>query len=1366
MAAPRVDYLTDPTGIDDQHPKLSWEMSAAGRNQTQTGYQVQAATTADGLGSPDLWDSGRVASSVSVGVPYGGPALTSRQQVFWHVRVWDANGQVTGWSPVAHWEMGLLGQADWSAQWIASPASPVVVRFPAQNARWVRLNVTRLGLPLKEDAFANPVSRLQLAEMAVGDSASGRTDLALGKSVKVSESYVAPGQWAPEYVTDGRLTADQPPYGYTSREYTDPNHSAWVELDLGQQQRFDEVLLYPRTGITTADGYIPNFPVDYQIQYANGGPFSTAWTVTDQTTPSSLASAPQFAKQFNVGRPVRSARLYMTGVGVYDVSIDGQGVTSAVLQPPNTDFRKRVIYTTYDVTAQLGQGDHTIGVTLANGIADMAGNTGDRWKKFDDTMATPRLLAQLEITYADGGTARVNSDTSWRTAPGPTVFANWYGGEEYDARMAQSGWDKPNGPSNGWPTAVASAAPSPQTVLSAQMAPPVQPVGTLRPVSVTKRRDGDYVVDLGTNFAGWEQLSVSGPAGTRVTMRPGELLAADGSVDQRTFAYQWHVWDTYTLAGNGTEVWHPRFTYHGFRYLEVTGLAAPPDVTGIELSTANPQAGTFDSANQLVNSVHRIVHQAYQNNLFGVPTDTPAREKLGWVEQDHLVFDAISRDYDVAAYFRQFLRTVADSQLDSGLVPDITPEYTVFSGAFRDDPNWGSTLVLTAWQLYQTYGDRDTLAALYPQMRKYLSYLQNRAGGGSLLTDGDSLGDWFEVNSGATSGQLTINYAYHEVARTLAKISAVLGDNQSANSYNALAGSIGDAINRTFAHGDTYDRGSQAADALALDMGIVPDASRQAVFTHLVNGIAQARNHLTVGEIALTALIRVLSDGGRDDVLYDLLIQTASPSYGYQVTHGATSLTERWTGPDTPDSQDHLMLGAIEGWFSSGLGGVRTAPDAVAGDKLVIKPAVVGGLPHATSTFHTPHGPAVSDWNRSGTSFSLHVQVPVGSTATVQVPVDPANPVATAGYQSVQNGFAVYQVGSGGFDFTSTLPVTGSTTVRAANETLVMFTVRDGKLMGTNQQQTDGGFVPWYRLDGDAGVTGVPASALSPANGRTVQAFARTTDGNIKVFGQSSPTSAFSPGVVIGGGPTFAGDPAVTLAANGGMLVTAVDTTGNVWAARQTAPGTWFEPWTKLSAAGGFTGTPAAVLSPGVGGTLNVFARTTDGHIQVFGQSTPDSGFSAGAVVFGDGPTFAGDPAVGLAANGTMVVAAVDTGGNVQATNQPAVAQWFRTWYQVSLYGGLTGRPAVVKSPANNGTVQIVARTTGGQIGIFGQSTPTSGFSTGDVIATDGGPAASGEPALWLAANGTMIVAVESGGDIWATNQSSVASWFVNWYRI
>ncbi|MEV3923931.1 family 78 glycoside hydrolase catalytic domain [Actinomadura coerulea] len=1012
----RVDHLPSPLGIDDTAPTLGWRFAAGPRDAVQTAYQVRVASTDARLARPDLWDSGKVAGG-AVSAVYAGRALKSRQRASWQVRVWDGQGRASAWSDPSHFEMGLLAPADWTAGWIGNPLwsadpapAPATVAFAPRTARYVRLDVTRLGLPIKE-GWPYKVSRLQLAEVQVLNGASG-PNLAAKAPVTASESYTVGGQWEPRAVTDGNLTSDSAPFGYTSLERKDQDLAApiWVQIDLGGEQTFDRVLLYPRTDETTDDGRTPNFPEDFTVQTSgDGAAFDTAATVKGQEAPPPLRRQPEalpvFRREFAVGKRVRTARLYATALGVLDVTVNGRPVSDAVLEPPYSKYKERIVYTTYDVARLLHRGGNTVEVELGTGMAHVPPTPG-RYEKLTRSDGKPAFIGQLEITYTDGSREVVASDASWRTALGATTFTNWYGGEDHDARRTRREWT----------AAVRVAAPTAR--LAARMAPPVVPVETLRTKKITNPKDGVHVVDLGVNFAGWPLLRVSGPAGTKVTMRPGELLNADGTVSQHTTGSP--IWDTYTLSGDGTETWHPRFCYHGFRYVQLEGLPGAPDdgtVTGIVLRAGNAKAGSFTSSHGLLNDIHKIIDRAVQSNMYSVLTDCPHREKLGWLEQANLVFPAVARNYDVTAYYGELVRDIAEAQTEDGLVPDIAPEFTVFSGGFRDDPNWGNVIVFAPWQMYRAYGDEATLRTYYPNMVRYVDYLSAKAKG-HLLDYG--LGDWITFD-GSTPKGVTATFGYHRVVTALARIAEVVGKGADAARYKALAGEIGSAFDAKYATGDSYGSGSQACDALALDMGVVPADRRDAVLAHLVKSIEAKGYHLTVGEIALPSVFHVLSAAGRDDVIHAVATQTGNPSYGYQVVHGATSLTENWDGPTSGASQNHFMLGAIDEWFHAGLAGLSQTDDSIGFATLRVRPAVVGDVTYAAATYETPRGRAASSWRRAGKRLRLDVTVPPGTRARVEYPLlgGAARPKAPeeARWIGVQDGRAVFEVGSGDWTF-------------------------------------------------------------------------------------------------------------------------------------------------------------------------------------------------------------------------------------------------------------------------------------------------------------------------------------------------------------
>ncbi|WP_435178390.1 family 78 glycoside hydrolase catalytic domain [Actinacidiphila sp. bgisy145] len=1052
----RAAAMTDPLGIDVERPTLSWRLGLpAGAAPTaaavrQKAYQVQVATSAAALGRgrPDLWDSGRVSGARTFSVPYGGKPVPARTQAFWRVRVWDEQGGATAWSAPAVWETGLLDAGDWAARWIGNaeweqPYGVTAQLAAPRTARYVRVTVTDLGRPASAlDDTAHWKPQLQISEIAVRDSARPGVDLAHGAPVTASDTLTVPGQWAPEYLTDGKLTSTQAPYGYQSSVRSDTDISddpVVLTLDLGSAVTFDSVVVYQRWDAPSQWGMTPDYPRTFSVSAADdpAGPFTGVADVKKDDKPyppSSMhdapAALPLFAKDFTVSGEVARARLYISAAGIHAATVNGRAAGTAVLEPPNTNVLTEVPYATYDVTKLLASGRNTVGVEIGNGMWDVF-NTLDnpsRYIKATAGFGPPRLIAQLEIRYTDGRSHTVATDGSWLTALGPTTFSNWYGGEDFDARRVQPRWDHPEGDRRAWQQAAVTAPPAPGTALVGRLAPPIEIVDVHPAVAITSPSEGVYVIDFATNSAGWQQLRMSGPAGTTVTMLPGEKLTAAGTVDQSTTGKP--IYDTYVTAGSGEEIWQPRFVYHGFRYLEVRGLPRAPslgDAKTLVLRTANPEAGSFTCSDDLLNSIHTIIDRSVQSNMYSVFTDCPHREKLGWLDQTGLALGAATRNYDIEAYGRKLVRDMIEAQAPDGMVPTTAPEIALFAGAYRYDANWGGSIVLVPWQLYRAYGDTSTLRSTYPAMKRYLEYLGGLASGD--LLDG-GLGDWESVET-TTPTKVVQTYAYKRLATTLAHIAGVLGERSDAKRYDALAARITAAFNAAYldASGATYASGSQACNALALDAGFVPAARSAAVLATLIAAIRAAGNHLEVGEVGLPAALRVLAGAGRHDVIWDIATQTTYPSYGHMVATGSTSLAESWGGMGTSASQNHWMLGALEEWFTAGLGGITQTADSVAFSELALAPAVVGDLTTVDATYDTPHGRVASSWRRSGTSLSLAVSVPPNTSATVAVPLAPAGgakAVVTPSRGAVlvrrDADTAVYRVGTGAWSFRAARP--------------------------------------------------------------------------------------------------------------------------------------------------------------------------------------------------------------------------------------------------------------------------------------------------------------------------------------------------------
>ena len=887
----------------------------------------------------------------------------------------------------------------WTAQWIgnrdwqlgAKAPHPVIVDLPEQTARYVRLDVSRLGLPLAEQPldsknrlvtsgdtrrFPALTHRLQLAELQVRHSADPARNLAegRGKYLTASETETVRKEWEPALLADGQLTSnpqDSGGAGYQSAAHAGPDASIQLTIDLGEARTFDQVLLYPRTDTLTADRRTANFPVDYTIRTAADTTWTTAATVTGQEPPPTWlpAALPLFAKDFTVRGRVAQARLRVSGLGVYVPSLNGRRIGDAVLEPADTDYADRVTYATYDVTRDLRRHGNTLGIAVGNGTAN-ALHTAGRYRKFARSVSDPQVIAQLEITYPNGTRQVVATDPSWRTALGPTTVSSWYGGEDYDARREVP---------EAWQPAVPAPAKGP---LTPRIAAPVRIVERLAGTEVSP---GLY--DVGRVIAGLPELTVTAPAGTTIRVYPAES-ARDGHVDQSTSNVGAPIWDQFTSRG-GTQTWRPEFSYHGFRYLEVVGLPAGATigVAGLRTMGDYRRAGTFDTSDDILDGIHLLTRRAVENNMQSILTDCPSREKLGWLEQDHLAFDAIARNYDVRALLRKIVRDMADAQEPSGLVPSTVPDRTTLAGAYRDDPNWGGALIQVPLQAYRTYGDRDILARYYPAMRRYLAYLLEASGRWPDGVYDYALGDWITTQSPPMPRAIPGTFGVWRVADGLSQIAAVLGQNADAAAYRARADTMAAALWAKYYNPATglFGGGGPGATAFALDIGAVPADLRDAQLRRLVEAITAAGDHLVLGEISFPSALRVLSAAGRDDVVYRIAMQTTSPSLGYQVRAGLTALGETWDG-GSGQSQDHFMLGALDAWLLRRVTGIDQAPGSVGFRELVIAPAIGGGPDRASGSYRTPYGVVATAWTRSAGTVRLTVTVPRGSTAEIRLP--------------------------------------------------------------------------------------------------------------------------------------------------------------------------------------------------------------------------------------------------------------------------------------------------------------------------------------------------------------------------------------------
>ena len=747
---------------------------------------------------------------------------------------------------------------------------------------------------------------------------------------------------------------------------------------------------------------------------------------------------PLLRKDFTVSKLVKKASLFISGLGQFEASINGEKIGDHFLDPAWTQFNKEAMYVSFDVTANINNGDNAIGVMLGNGF-HLIPRT--RYRKLTNAMGYPKMICRILIEYADGSVQNIISDQTWKTARSPITYSSIFGGEDYDARLEQQGWNMPDFNDAGWQQAELVDG---TRLLRSQLVEPVKFFETFSPKKTTRVNDSVFVVDLGQNASGIPAITVKGKRGDTIRILPAELLTATGTANQKASGNPYIL--QYILKSDEAETWQPRFTYYGFRYLQVVGAVSKDvinlkqlpvvlEIKGLHMRNAASKIGEFNCSSELFNQTNELIGWAIKSNMQSVLTDCPHREKLGWLEQVHLMGNSVRYNYDVVNLLKKTVYDMMLSQTESGLIPEIAPEYVKFDWGgdmFRDSPEWGSTGIILPWYLYQWYGEKDLLKESYPMMQRYINYLQTKATD-HILTQG--LGDWYDLGpkdpgvSQLTTKGVTATAIYYYDLQILAKAAQLLGKSADAARYQAWAAKVRTAFNKKFFNAATnqYATGSQTSNAMAVYMNLVEAKNKAAVINNIIRDLRVNNNALTAGDIGYRYLLRVLEEAGRSDVIYDMNNRSDVPGYGYQLAKGATALTESWQALPTV-SNNHLMLGHLMEWFYSGLAGIQQPENSIAFKHIIIQPQPVGDISSAKANYQSLYGRISSDWKRTTNEFELRTAIPPNTTATIYLPVMKTSVVFVNGNQAadlkkgqaamIKNGKYEIKVGSGEYLFT------------------------------------------------------------------------------------------------------------------------------------------------------------------------------------------------------------------------------------------------------------------------------------------------------------------------------------------------------------
>lgn len=752
--------------------------------------------------------------------------------------------------------------------------------------------------------------------------------------------------------------------------------------------------------ITKKDAKLP------EGRYSNGvfkkEEFKNKWKDVDSISAKSIIVRKEFkSKQ----RRITDATVYVCGLGHYELCINGRKVGDAEFAPLWSEYSKTVYYNVYDVTNFIKADNNAISVLLGNGFFNV--QRLGRYSKLMTSFGAPQLLLKLDINYDDGSQQTITTDKDWKYCLSPITFNTIYGGESYDARLEQKGFDKPDFDDSGWRNVVVVEGPTGK--LEPQTAHPVKimerhgiksishiTADSLNAASKATKREispSVFIADMGQNLAGFPEITISGKRGQKVTMLASECLNKYGACDQRQTGRQ-HYYE-YTLSGEGKETWHPRFSYYGFRYIQVEGavLEGQPNPQSLPvISSLNscfiynsaPEISAFECSNPIFTGAHRLIERAERSNMQAVLTDCPHREKLGWLEQDHLCGPSLLYNYDMTTLIPKIIRDITDTQKDNGMVPTTAPQYVSFGNLFDDSPEWGSTLIILPFMYYEMYGDSTLITNNYDAMARYVEYLDSRAEDGIVshgLGDWYDYGDWKAGFSRNTPIPLVATAHYIYDLQLMTKAALMKGKADDATKYEQKLKDVIKAFNKEFYHADScyYGTGSQTSNALPLFLGIAKD--REKVLSNLIADIKAHGNRLTTGDVGNRYLFQTLAQTDNNDLLYNMLNHYETPGYGFQIRQGATTLTEQWD-PRQGTSQNHFMMGQIDEWLFKTLAGITNKPGTFGMRHLLISPTLIGDMKYVKASTQSLYG-TISVYR---TKDHLTVEIPVGCDATVVLP--------------------------------------------------------------------------------------------------------------------------------------------------------------------------------------------------------------------------------------------------------------------------------------------------------------------------------------------------------------------------------------------
>jgi alpha-L-rhamnosidase len=1025
----QCEYLQNPLGLDVATPHLSWQSDSIERNWKQTAYEILVASGIEKLrsGQADVWDSGRVSSDESVGIAYAGRALESRKRYYWKVRVWDPAGNAADSSEDAWWEMGLLRPEDWKTKWITwrNPED----EGDRKDIRWIWVR--------GQDAFS----------LASNSVANFRVSVHLAENPKSAALILSVrGDYVAQ--VNGREVGRKHGWGaFDRRDITDElnvgNNIIEIRVTAPEAEpnATAKAALAGLLKITKRNGSVVRIATGDNWQGATEK--NSGWQAADVIAElgdkrlGDPGPVPQpaalFRRTVEISKKISRARLYVTALGSYRVYLNGTRVGDDVLTPDFTDYRKRVLYQVYDVGNVLKAGKNQISALLGDGWY----GSPLTWAGTLFFPAPNRLRAQLEVTYSDGSHDLMSSDEAWKASSSAIVESQIYGGETYDARLEQPGWQQADFDDSHWSSATIVDAPS--IAVTSQITAPVRVIQTLRPKQVNPAGQGTYIFDMGQNMVGWVTLKVKGASGARVRLRFAEILNPDGTIYTANLRNA-DATDIYILKGAGEERFAPHFTFHGFRYVEVAGYPGEPPLDAIEgnvVSSVSNPAAKLATSSDLVNRMYEIGLWGQRGNFLSIPTDCPQRdERLGWMGDAGVFWRTGSYNFNVAAFSQKFIQDIVDAQTRQGAFTNVSPDTLPFEGgetegtsAWNDGmvgaPGWGDAGVIVPWTTWLQYGDKAAIERSWNAMQRWMEFIQSRNPDFIRKNGvGPNFADWLAPDPNTDKTLLATAY-WALIASEMSEMGHAIGHEADAKHYDELERSIRTAFQKAYIKEDgTVGTGTQTSYVVALYTKMLPENLERAATDKLVKDIEAHQWHLSTGFLGTPFLLFTLSDHGRTDVAYRLLLNDTYPSWGYMLSKGATTWWERWngdTGDPSMNSYNHYAFGSVVAWVYRYSAGIDTTTKGPGFKEIVIRPHLDSRMPSARAEYDSMYGKIVSDWKGTPNGpFSLRVTIPANTSAKIALPrvagahvTESGNPIQTQEEIDTQT----VGVGAGSYNF-------------------------------------------------------------------------------------------------------------------------------------------------------------------------------------------------------------------------------------------------------------------------------------------------------------------------------------------------------------